>query len=67
MKMSQTIRGRERFKKTIIKLIKKDLMINVLGRIIILNRILYQKLIHFVNPSKIRLDSCCCILYEIQI
>lgn len=38
-----------------------------MDRIIILNRILYQKLIHFANPSKIRLDSCCCILYEIQI
>lgn len=49
MERSQTTRGRP--KKTIREVIKKDLDINDLDRSMILNRTLWQKLIHVTDPT----------------
>lgn len=40
-KRRQTTRGRERFRKTIRETIKKDLEINDLGRIMVMDRVMY--------------------------
>ncbi|KAH1255661.1 Retrovirus-related Pol polyprotein from type-2 retrotransposable element R2DM [Glycine max] len=51
MERRQTIRGRGRPKKTIREVIKKDLEINGLDRSMILDRTLWQKLIHVADPT----------------
>ena len=51
MKRRQTIRGRGRPKKTIREVIKKDLELNDLDRSMVLDRTLWQKLIHVADPT----------------
>ena len=51
MERRQTIRGRGRPKKTIREVIKKDLKINGLDRSMVLDRILWRKLIHVADPT----------------
>ncbi|KAL5176375.1 LINE-1 retrotransposable element ORF2 protein [Glycine soja] len=51
MERRQTIRGRGRPKKTIREVIKKDLELNDLDRNIVLDRTLWQKLIHVADPT----------------
>ncbi|KAL5190712.1 Craniofacial development protein 2 [Glycine soja] len=51
MERRQTIRGRGRPKKTIREVIKKDLEINGLDRSMVLDRTLWQKLIHVADPT----------------
>ncbi|KAH1257082.1 Craniofacial development protein 2 [Glycine max] len=51
MERRQTIRGRGRPKKTIREVIKKDLELNDLDRSMVLDRILWRKLIHVADPT----------------
>ncbi|KAL5194660.1 Protein transport protein Sec24-like CEF [Glycine soja] len=51
MERRQTIRGRERPKKTIREVIKKDLELNDLDRSMVLDRTLWRKLIHVADPT----------------
>lgn len=50
MERNQT-RGRGRPRKTIREIINKDLVINDLDRNMVLDRTLWQKLIHIVDPT----------------
>lgn len=51
MDRRQTIRGRGRPRRTIAKVIKKDLEINNLDRSMVLDRTLWQTLIHVADPT----------------
>ncbi|KAH1204730.1 Retrovirus-related Pol polyprotein from type-1 retrotransposable element R2 [Glycine max] len=51
MERRQTIRGRGKPKKTIREVIKKDLELNDLDRSMVLDRILWRKLIHVADPT----------------
>ncbi|KAH1251469.1 hypothetical protein GmHk_05G014337 [Glycine max] len=51
MERRQTIRDRERPKKTIREVLKKDLELNDLDRSMVLDRTLWRKLIHVADPT----------------
>lgn len=51
MKRSQTTRGRGRSRKTTREVIKKDFEINDLDRDIVLDKTLWRKLIHVIDPT----------------